>query len=284
MLQRHVIEFEGRPFTTLTYKDRLAWVAREVGAAIGYARRGKRLATMIRGEWADEFIPDHDYVVLTGEELSAFKAAAGSGVVADRTAGLLLLLEPGVHLVLAKTNKEIGRRLRRFLVDRVLPQIVRTGRYDPDAAPEPAIDVRIARELRLARKLDLDERKFRAASLRQTGQTLRNLGRLDEDVYAACEVAATELAFGAELPVLKLETEPWESPTSLAKRWGITVQRVGRLITAAGVRGDEQFSKRVLNKARGHDRTVTTFVYNEAGVARIEQALRDSGIEPGGQG
>ena len=44
-----------------------------------------------------------------------------------------MLFESGLHLVLAKTDQPIGRRLRRFLVDEVLPQIARTGAFQPDA-------------------------------------------------------------------------------------------------------------------------------------------------------
>ena len=52
----------------------------------------------------------------------------------------LVRMQPvcGLHLVLAKTNLPIGKRLRRFLVDEVLPQLVRTGRYAPEAGQRRA--------------------------------------------------------------------------------------------------------------------------------------------------
>ena len=49
-------DFEGKPLVTLTHDGRLAWVARQVGAALGYANRGKRLVNKITSDWADEFI------------------------------------------------------------------------------------------------------------------------------------------------------------------------------------------------------------------------------------
>ena len=52
------------------------------------------------------------------------------------------------------------------------------------------------------------------------------------------------------------------------------------MISAVGIRGDERYSKRVVNKARGHDRVVFTFVYNDAGEALIDDALAGEGRTP----
>ena len=40
-------EFEGHSLTTIFYKDKPCWIAREVGQALGYARDGERLITKI---------------------------------------------------------------------------------------------------------------------------------------------------------------------------------------------------------------------------------------------
>ena len=66
-------EFEGCEITTLTYRGKPAWIAREIGAAIGYSHGGKRLAGNITSDWASEFIEGHDYVLLTGSELADFR-------------------------------------------------------------------------------------------------------------------------------------------------------------------------------------------------------------------
>lgn len=114
MAQIHALTlpFEGEPLTTLTWDGKPAWVAREMGRRLGYAGNGKRLVTRITREWGAEFIEGKDYVLLAGEELAAFKAAVGLGTpeVPSRAGGLMLLLEPGLHLVLTKTNKPILAR------------------------------------------------------------------------------------------------------------------------------------------------------------------------------
>src|SRR5262249_35164831 len=108
--------------------------ARHIGALLGYAGHGKRLVNKILGEWNAEFEEGHDYLFLQGEALAAFRATASetpTPVSSHARSSLLLLLEPGLHLVLTKTHRPVGVKLRRFLADEVLPQLARTGRYTP---------------------------------------------------------------------------------------------------------------------------------------------------------
>ena len=308
MAQIHALTlpFEGEPLTTLTWDGKPAWVAREMGRRLGYAGNGKRLVTRITREWGAEFIEGKDYVLLSGEELAAFKAAVGLGTpeVPSRAGGLMLLLEPGLHLVLTKTNKPIGVRLRRFLVDEVLPQLVRTGAYSPRGAtvveetvvvlalaapaPEPPTALALRREERLTRQastrekwVDYCARKLQVDTLHRTVDALAADGVVDRDVAASLEVTAAEIALGRDLSAIKpAVSESWTSPSELAAKWGVPVQRIGKVITALGIRGDVRFSKQVINKARGHDRTVFTFVYNADGKSLIEAALSAAGLSP----
>ena len=300
------LPFEGEPLTTMTWDGKPAWVAREIGRRLEYAAGGKRLVTRITREWSSEFIEGKDYVLLSGDELAAFKAGVGLGTpeVPSRAGGLMLLLEPGLHLVLTKTNKPIGVRLRRFLVDEVLPQLVRTGAYAPRGTTvieetvvvvafgspptESPTGLAVRREHRLARQADTREkwvdycqRKLQVDTLHRTVDALTADGAVDGDIAASLEVTAAEIALGRDLSALKPAiAEAWTSPSEIAARWGVPVQRIGKVISALGIRRDTRFSKQVINKARGHDRTVFTFVYNDGGKALIEAALRAAGLSP----
>ncbi len=272
--------FEGQHFTTVTVQDRPAWIAREIGCALGYAREGKRFASQITGEWCADFLDGKDYQVLTGSELQAFNMmytkGTGRGPFASRR-GLLLLYESGLHMALLKTNKPEGGRLRRFLVEQVLPQLVRDGRYLPERAVVEGVlrDPGQERELRLQRRLELEDRKFQAGVLKRTINTLRQLGTIDETLYAAYEVSIAEIALGRELSALKPTTaDNWESPSQIASRNDVSAQMVGRVISALELRGNQEgLSRAIINKAKGHDRTVTTYLYSPAAVARIEAEL-----------
>ena len=132
-----LLRFEGKPLLTLNWEGKPCWVARHIAACIGYGQAGKRLPNKILHEWADEFLPGNDYVLLEGaalEVLHELVAEAGLPTAGLGRGSLLLLFESGLHLVLAKTSQPIGRRLRRFLADQVLPQLARTGAYQPERA------------------------------------------------------------------------------------------------------------------------------------------------------
>ena len=99
------------------------WIARQVGAALGYSRDGRKLATKIGGDWKKSFKDGEDYRVLTGKDLSDFKVLVGdtpdSGL--STTARLLLLSEKGLNKVLMLTRQPAGDRMR-WLAGEVLPR------------------------------------------------------------------------------------------------------------------------------------------------------------------
>ena len=67
----------------------------------------------------------------------------------------------------------------------------------------------------------------------------------------------------------------WSTPSQIAERWlGMTPMRVSNLIAHLGLKGSRAHSKAILNKARGHDRTVISYVHSPAAVALIERELR----------
>jgi len=271
-------EFEGKPLTTIFYRNRPCWIAREVGQAVGYARGGERLVTKITNEWNEEFIDGHDYIVIAGEELADFKALLQlhTDSVGSRAKHLLLLFEPGLHLTLAKTNKPVGRRLRRFIADEVLPQIARDGAYLPERTVEEAeisgaelrkLEVEEAREARL-------DRELQSSALSKLVDWLKISGMYSKETIATYEIAAAEAATGKSYPLLKPTVqENWYSPTEIAERYGVTSQKVGRIITKLGYRGLPGKSRAILNKAVGCDRTVTSYLYNREVLDQIGAEL-----------
>jgi prophage antirepressor-like protein len=311
---RAIHRFEERRVTTLTYKGRPAWVAREVGSALGYANGGKRFTSSITGEWGKEFVDGKDFAVLLGSEAALLQQAMGAegpdpGPLRSNR-GIVILFESGLYLALARTEKEAGIRFRRFLADEVMPQLARTGRYAPksEAPPEPrpeptstptpraqgqvalpfalvvAVPVRAAnrpfvdadRERRLAAQHGLRLRKFESASLRETVRVLHDLEQIDQTTRVAYEVAATEIALGRELPELRpVVPERWYSPTQIAARVGATPHAVGLALTRLGLRGAAGLSRQVMTKARGHDKTVFAWVYNDEALSRILAFFED---------
>ena len=281
-LVRHNATFEGRALTTLQIDGRPAWFAREVGEVIGYAHRGKRFASKITGEWSTELLDGHDYRVVTGRELAAFKESIFKGtgsVPLGGNRGLVVLFESGLHLALVKTRKEAGVRLRRFLADKVLPQLVRTGSYMPEEA-SPALAV--LRERRLQQKADLEARrvavletKAHAQALRETVRALHRLGRIDDDTLAAHEVQAAELVTGRDLSHLKPSGPgTWLTPTQIGRRLGLGAYTVGRVISELGLRGDRPgLSRSYMSRITETHQPIVCFAYSPEAVRRIEAAV-----------
>ena len=284
--------FEGSALTTMTYRGRPAWIAREVGAAIGYSHGGKRLPNKVMGDWAGEFIEGHDFEKLEGQDLVAFKAimAEGTGSVPSKAnRAILVLFEPGLHLVLAKTNMPIGVRLRRFIVDQVLPQLVRDGQYDPDRSlvdgqlvGRDSPDPRVQRERRLTRRLELEDRKFKVRTLHQTIAGIED--RLSADAVTSLRVVAAEIALERDLSELKPKVGAgWQPPAEIAKRMGVSANRVGRAISKLGLRDDiPGMAKPIMNKASHSDRNVVSYLYGPDAIGRIEDQLRSDGHLPPG--
>lgn len=172
-----VSPFDGQRLVTLDLGGRPGWRAQHVGDLLGYAGRGRRLVKKIRSEWMAEFLHGHDYLRLEDE---------------------LVLLKPGLDLVLSRTCKDVGKRLRRHIIDQVLPafEVVE----QPVVVPGESTSPLVMRERRLRDKLELEDRRFRSASLHHAARILRDLGRLTDEEFVLCEVAAVEIALGGQIP------------------------------------------------------------------------------------
>lgn len=194
-------DFEGRTFHTVDFGGSPAWFAREIGAVAGYAARGQRLVKKMRGAWRDELIQGVDYLYMAG-------APEGLHTHVPLGDHPMVLLRPGLDVVLAKTCKPIGKRLRRYVVEKVLP------RWEP--VEEPALgvlrpgestDPSVLRETRLRDKLDYLDRRFRSSTLAKANRVLRDLGRIDDATFAFTELMATQIALGVDLAELLADEE-----------------------------------------------------------------------------
>ncbi len=165
--------FDGHRLITLDIGGRAGWEAQHIGAILGYAGRGRRLVKKIRSEWMSEFLHGHDYLK-----------------VDDR----FILLKPGLDMVLSRTCKPNRKRLRQHVIDEVLP--VMEHPTEPFATSSESTSPLVERERRLRDKLALEDRRFRSATLHHAARVLRDLGRLDDDEFVLCEVAAVEIALG----------------------------------------------------------------------------------------
>lgn len=285
--------FEGVQLDTVVFRGKQAWIARQVGDALGYASRGKRFASSITGKWAPEFREGDDYDVLAGQELrelmSLFDGPAPVPSSTRRT--VTVLYEPGLMLALQLTTMPRGRQLRRYLADEVLPQLARDGQYSPTRQVEG--DTIVDRDLKP------DDHAFHMEALRVESERIAlemrklQLGAIN-DAIADCgdtlgkeslttlRGIAVEIATGREAKfLLPVVDDNWQSPSEMAADFGVSSQRVGLTITALELRGNiDGIARAVMNKAKGHSRNVTTYQYSPAAKQAIREHIVAGGYMP----
>ena len=72
--------------------------------------------------------------------------------------------------------------------------------------------------------------------------------------------------------------DSWYSPTEIGHRFGVSANRIGRTVGELGLRANlPGLSKAIINKAQGHNRTITTYLYSEKAIKQIEEHLLDHG-------
>lgn len=136
--------FEGHEITTFTFQGQPMVLAGQVGEALGYA--DKVLVDTLTSNWSDEAIEGKDWVRITNGNLRDLKALLGPvGIsptgenltppspIPDRAAHVIALTQSGFGFVCIKTEKPLGKKLRREWADRIFPRLMR-----PELAPAPA--------------------------------------------------------------------------------------------------------------------------------------------------
>ncbi|MDC3956276.1 hypothetical protein KEG38_20615 [Polyangium jinanense] len=193
-LMKYDAMFEGKSLTFHVFRDKICVIAAELGAALGYADGGKGLPKTIVDDWGDEFIKGRDYDVLERQDLKEFKGLVKDtrGTRVSFAARLMVLYESGVDLVALKTEKELGKKLRRLLADEVLPKLRRgesiPGTSSPAASYRPQLlDPKVA-DLLLA-----DTPSGRAWLLLQLAQVAQQVGMSSSRIEGYLEAAGALL-------------------------------------------------------------------------------------------
>ena len=259
--------FESNPITAIEYQGQPVFIAKEIGHALGYNKDGRNLVTTITEKWSDEFIEGKDIISLSGHDLSEFNANfANHDWWSTKTRSVKMLTETGVNLVCMKTNKPIGKRLRRWLADEVLPQIARTGTYNDNLSAKDRMF--IERERRLTQKLMVEERKVDMMERKQKSGAILDLlaefkDRIDPAVYQSYMVKAAEIRSGQSMSDVKpADVEKWYTPTDIANLINSTPYAVGRAITRLGYRDNDDYCQSFIDKAKHCNKSIKAYRYN----------------------
>lgn len=139
-LQRVLSEFQGRALVTMCFRGRVCWTLQSLSIALGHDP--KYLSKKLAEEWGKDLPFGTHRDIIKGDDLKEFRRLlelvplGGNQFLPGldpRAASLTIVYEPGLHKLLLKSESDVGDAIREHLASDVMPQLARTGRYDPDA-------------------------------------------------------------------------------------------------------------------------------------------------------
>jgi len=294
--------FDGQELPVFEVDGKPNWIAKQVGAALGYAGDGRELPQSITQKWSDEFVEGDDFILLRGKELRDFKelcSLGGGSPLSPNTPHLMLLTEEGVYNCAILSRKPAGRRLRKWLKTEVLPQIARSGKYL--AKPSADIDLlRLESSERIemkrleiqrieaetaSKKVDIDHsrnerlcRKQESDAYRIVGKSMFENGDISKSDLSKYQIHAAELLVGGRIERLHARdgSGPWKRARDLAREWKVSEQKVGRAAVALSLRGNIKGMVREVVCRREHSSgSSTTHEYSRKAQAKIKGYIFD---------
>lgn len=96
-------------------------ISQDLGRTLGYADSGFRNTIK---SWDSELIKGKDYEILSGDKLLKFIGSTKNGLPTSLTR-LKIFYESGIDIICIKSDKPIGKELRRLWADEVAPKLRR---------------------------------------------------------------------------------------------------------------------------------------------------------------
>lgn len=268
------LAFEGRGLTAVTMAGRPMVIAKELGAVLEYGDDGRGLVDLLGGEWAREFSADAHVRKVEGQDLADLKQLIGSDPISPigaRARSLILLTEAGVNLVLLKTEKPEGIRLRAYLAETIMPALARgegipaRGESESPKYRNPE-NVRALREQRLLSQMQVKVIENEAARALARG--------LDRNAVDAWRTTQLEKVTGIPMSrLLPVEVERWYSLAEVAAALGVPHASAGHVVSLVPDfdprRNIDGMMRGIMNHAPGQERSVTTYEYTAAAIEKI---------------
>lgn len=224
------LEINGEPW----------FVGRDVATALGYSDAKKAIRV---------HVDDEDKHLFKGDEMAPLDTS---------NYGVYVINESGLYSLIMSSKMEKAKEFKRWVTSEVLPSIRKTGAYMVNTAPKKD-DRELDAMLMDANARLLEAKAKQAAILLEF--TKLNLSPEANQALVAC---ASELMTGVKALPLP-EVEKTYSAGEVGEMFGVSGNRIGRIANAEGLK-TEKYGIFVLDKARGHNKQVQTFRYNQTAV------------------
>lgn len=170
-----------------------------------------------------------------------------------------IINEPGLYSLVLGSRKPEARAFKRWITHEVIPAIRKTGSYSTDRVPDDKL-------LRAqAMHLNAKTRQFKAIMSAIGDKS--NLSQIAVEVFG---LRSIEQVYGVDVGSALPVHERTYSATDVGARLGISANRVGKIANSNGLKTDE-YGIWVMDKSRHSNKEVSSFRYNENGVATIER-------------
>ena len=172
--------------------------------------------------------------------------------------------ESGLYTLIMRSNKPEAKKFRKWVTAEVLPTIRKTGGYNGKNTEFIKCEAALKRADAMLNNSRLRIAKF----IRETVKDNDVWELLSSEAKQAYSAYVTETATGQPglipLPVV----EKTYTATELGEEFGVSAWMVGHVANENEIKTSE-YGIEVLDKAKGHDKQIPTFRYNEKGRERL---------------
>ena len=230
------LEINGEPW----------FVGKDVAVVLGYAKPENALSNHVDSD-------DKTTTLIQG---------SGSNYKSNTT----IINESGIYSLIIGSKLPNAKQFKRWVTSEVLPSIRKTGAYN---ITQTVSD----------RQLDVEMEKAKATLATEKRLQAELILRVAEKMNLSPEANQTLMAYTVEMmtgvKALPLpEVEKTYSATEAGEIIGVSAAKIGRVANANGIK-TEDFGIFVLDKAKGSNKQVTTFRYNEKGLAKLRELFSE---------
>jgi prophage antirepressor-like protein len=184
---------------------------------------------------------------------------------------MITVNEPGLFKLILRSNKPEAKEFQRLVTHEILPAIRKTGEYRAPAKTSQN-DAALMRAESMLNNSRVRVIKCLRETISDFADSLSPQSRQALAAYISDTITGQPGLI--PLPVV----EKTYSASDLGAEMGVSAHRVGLVANRHGLKTPEN-GIFVLDKARGHDKQVTTFRYNEKGRATLVNFILGGGKE-----
>lgn len=171
---------------------------------------------------------------------------------------ITVINESGLYSVILRSDKPQAKPFRKWVTSEVLPSIRKTGAY---SVTQTVSDKQLDVEMEKARATLATEKRLQAELILRVAEKMN----LSPEANQTLMAYTVEMMTGVKALPLP-EVEKTYSAGEVGEMFGVSGNKIGRVANAEGLK-TEKYGIFVLDKARGHNKQVQTFRYNQAAVA-----------------